>query len=264
MEATGKYHRAAHRSLHDAGVNVAVVNPARARAFAVSVGVLAKTDAVDAGVLALMAETLNPAAAPPATKVIETLQELVHVRQGIIADRTAMQNRKGETSCGVARKCLDDMIDSANDAVEKLDREIAKAIAADEEMSHRMAILTSIPGIGPVAGAALIVDLPELGQCDEKAVAALVGVAPYAVDSGVFKGKRRIRGGRQALRNTLYMAATTACTFNPDMKRFHDRLKAAGKEWKVIATAVIRKLVILANALVKDDRKWEPKYAKTA
>jgi transposase len=249
IEATGKCHRAALRPLHDAGHAVAVVNPGRSRAFAESIGVLAKTDSADAGVLALMAETLKLAPTSPSSRTLETLQELVHFRQGIIADRVAMQNRRGEATCGVMQDRLDDMVKVATTAEKKVDKEIMKVIATDEAMLRRMEILTAIPGIAFVSAAPMIADLPELGQGDDKAVAALVGVAPFAADSGGSRGKRRIRGGRKPLRDTLDMAARAACNSNPDMKRFHDRLKAAGKEWKVIATAVIGKLLIPALAI---------------
>ena len=261
MEATGKYHRAAQRSLYANGFAVAVVNPKRARSFAESIGALAKTDEVDASVLAMMGEMLRPDATPPASKALGKMQELVRARQAALADRTAMQNRMGESTCDAVRESLNAVIEAINSAVAKLDAEIAKLIAGDGGLSRRMEILVSIPGVGPVTAASLIADLPELGECDDKAIAALVGVAPFAADSGDFRGQRRIRGGRSALRSTVYMAAVAAARSNPDMKRVYERLKTAGKASKVALTAVMRKLVILANALVKTDRKWTPRTA---
>jgi transposase len=209
----------------------------------------------------MMGETLRPDATPPASKTLGKMQELVRARQAALADRTAMQNRMGESTCDAVRESLNAVIEAINSAVAKLDAEIAKLIAGDGGLSRRMEILVSIPGVGPVTAASLIADLPELGECDDKAIAALVGVAPFAADSGDFRGQRRIRGGRSALRSTVYMAAVAAARSNPDMKRVYERLKAAGKASKVALTAVMRKLVILANALVKTDRKWTPRTA---
>lgn len=256
MEATGKYHRLAHRALSAAGHAVAVVNPLRARLFAEANGALAKTDRIDARLLALMAEKLDPQATEPAPEAIEELQELVRARQAAVAEKTALQNRRGEAKTRALQAELDRLIEAMQQHIDRLEKEIEQRIKADATLKHRRAILTSIPGIGPVVAAALLADLDELGACSNKAAAMLVGLAPIARESGQTSGKRHIRGGRGQLRAVLYMAAVSARTHNPQLKQFYDRLVAAGKEGKVALTAVMRKLVVLANTLIRENRTW--------
>jgi transposase len=256
MEATGKYHRSAHRALSAAGLSVAVVNPLRARLFAEVNGALAKTDAIDARMLAMMAEKLDPKASEPPPQALEELQELVRARQAAVAERTALMNRRGEAKTDALRTELDRLIEAVREHIERLEKEIDRRIRADATLKHRRDLLTSIPGIGPVAAAALLADLDELGACSNKSAAMLVGLAPLARDSGQTSGKRRIRGGRALLRAALYMPALAAKTHNPPLKHFHDRLIAAGKQAKVALTAVMRKLVVIANTLIREDRPW--------
>ncbi len=258
MEATSKYHRAAHRSLHEAGASVAVVNPLRARLFAQAIGALAKTDRIDARVLALMGERLEPAQTAPRAVSLEELQELMHERSAAIAERTALQNRLGVTASAFLRRELARRIKTLDAYIERLDAEIERKIDADPVMARRRAVLLSIPGIGPVAANVLLIHLAELGSCPAKQAAMLTGVAPLACDSGERQGQRRIRGGRACVRTILYMAALTATRYNPDLKAFAERLKANGKAAKVVLVAVMRKLVALANALVQEDRLWQP------
>ena len=257
MEATSKYHRAAHRSLHEADLPVAVVNPLRARLFAEAIGALAKTDRIDARVLALMAERLQPAPTAPCAVALEQLQEIMHARTAAIAERTALQNRLGVTTNGFLRRELARRIKAIEAHIERLDAEIERKIAADPVMARRRAVLLSIPGIGPVAAHVLLIHLAELGSCSAKQAAMLTGVAPLACDSGERQGQRRIRGGRACVRSVLYMAALSATRYNPDIKAFADRLKANGKAAKVVLVAVMRKLVALANVLVQQDRPWQ-------
>ncbi len=256
MEATGKYHRLAHRALSAAGFAAAVVNPLRARLFAEANGTLAKTDRIDARMLALMAERLDPRATEPTPEAVEELQELVRARDAAVAERTALMNRRGEAKIAALRSALDQLIAAMQEHIDRLEKEIDRRIKADATLKHRRALLMSIPGIGPVAAAALLAELTELGACSNKAAAMLVGLAPIARESGQTTARRHIRGGRGSLRATLYMPALAAKTHNPQMKQFYERLIAAGKEAKVALTAIMRKLVVLANTLMRENRPW--------
>lgn len=259
MEATGKHHRQAHRNLHAAGLPVAIVNPLRSRLFAEAIGALAKTDAVDARLLAILGESLTPAAKPPAPETLEALGELVAARQAACAEATALTHRHGASATAFLKRELKRRLASLKRHITRLEAEIARRIASDCELARRYAIVNSIPGIGPVAAAMLIVGLSELGMCSNKAAALLAGLAPIAADSGERTGERHIRGGRAPVRTVLYMAALTASRCNRDLATFYQRLLAAGKKPKVALTAVMRKLVVLANTLICQDRLWQPK-----
>jgi transposase len=256
MEATGKYHRLAHRTLHAGGFAVAIVNPLRARLFAEAIGALAKTDRLDARTLALLAASLTPCASPPAPKMLEELQELVRARAAAIADRTALTNQIGQAQtaflkCELRRRCA-----ATARAINRLDAEIKRRIAAVPILARRCEIISSIAGAGFVAAVTIAVELDEIGTCSGKAAAMLAGLAPVAHDSGEKSGQRHIRGGRAAVRTGLYMAALTAARCNPDLKAFYKRLRAKGKAFKVAITAVMRKLLVLANTLITQDRLW--------
>ena len=261
MEATGKFHRLAHRFLHDSGLRVAVVNPARSRKFADALGALAKTDAIDARVLAILGESLQPGAVPPPPDAVESLQELTHGRDTAIEFRTAVLNQIGASKTPLLIRELKRQLRAVETAIAKLEAEIRRRIEADPAMARRFEILVSIPGIGPAAAIALIAGLAELGRLSAKEVAMLVGLAPLADDSGERHGTRSIGGGRANVRTALYMPANSAARYNPDMKVFYDRLIAKGKKAKVAITAVMRKLLVLANTLVAEDRLWKPNHA---
>jgi transposase len=264
MEATGKYHISAHRALHEAGCPVAVVNPLRARLYAEAKGILAKTDRVDARVLALMAQDLQPAAVAPAPQELEELQELHRVRQSAVDQRTALMNLLGETKGAFAQASLRRRIKALDGEIAKLEAETASRIKADGKLFRRYQILASIPGVGPVTATWLLVGMPELGSCTAKQAAMLVGLAPIARDSGQTSGPRHIRGGRGDVRSGIYMGALSATTCNPPLKEFYDRLTDAGKLHKVALTGVMRKMVILANSLLTEDRLWQPLAPKSA
>jgi len=261
MEATSKYHRAVHRHLDAVGICVAVVNPLRARLFAEASGALAKTDAIDARMLALMGAQLDPAGTPPISPAAEATDELVRARSAAVDERVALTNRHDITATPFLRAELLRRIRALDTHIRRLETQISRLIAADPDMAARHAILRSIPGIGPVNAATLCAGLNELGRVDGKQVAALVGLAPFASDSGPKRGHRHIRGGRPHLRRSLYMAALSAIRFNPDMKRFHTNLVGNGKPPKVAITAVMRKLLVLANALVTQNRTWSCRTA---
>lgn len=258
MEATAKYHRLAHRSLTHSGFAVAVVNPRRARLFAQALGTLAKTDRVDAQMLAVLAATLEPRAMPPASEAVETLQELEHARAAATAARTALLNRRAASHTAFLRAELKRQTANIERHIARLGNEIAACIAADPALARRGHILASIPGCGPVVVAALLADLPELGALDRRAIASLAGLAPVANDSGDTNGQRHIKGGRPYPRRALYWAALSAARHNRDLAAFYQRLRKTGKKPKVALTAVMRKLVVLANTLIADNRLWSP------
>jgi transposase len=261
MEATGKYHREAFRSLHQSGFGVAVVNPLRSRWFAQANGALAKTDAIDARLLAIFAESLAPKAKPPAPEALEALQELVRARQAAVADLTALMNQRAESRTAILKRELGRRIRTTQASIGRLEAEIERRIDSDPVLERRYAILLSIKGVGPVAAAALLVGLAELGACSGKQAAQLAGLAPVACDSGEKKGERHIRGGRGDVRTGIYMAAVAAARCNPTLKAFYRRLRDRGKKFKVAITAVMRKLVVLANTLIREDRLWQPVHA---
>ena len=264
LEATGKYHRPVHRTLNAAGHAVAVVNPLRARLFAEAIGVLAKTDRIDARVLAVMADRLRPEATPPAAEAIEMLHDRVNARQAATAEATALGNRLGATQSGFLKSELRRRLASLRTHIARLEAEIDRQLQVDPILANRRAILMSIPGIGPITAVTLVSGLAELGACSDKAATLLAGLAPIARDSGESRGQRHIRGGRAPVRHALYMAALAAARYNPDLKAFYTRLRAAGKPAKLALVAVMRKLVVLANTLVTQNRMWTPIQPKTA
>jgi transposase len=256
MEATARYHRLAHRSLSQSGFAVTVVNPLRARLFAEAAGIRAKTDRVDARMLAILGDALVPPATPPVPEAVEALQELVHARNAATAERTALANRLTASHTRFLKGELQRRLKSLDGHIERLAGEIASRIAADPVLARRHAILVSIPGIGPTVAAVLIADLPELGCLDRHAIACLAGLAPFADESGDAQGPRHIKGGRAQPRRALYWAALSAARYNPDLRDFYKKLRDNGKKPKVAFTAVMRKLVVLANTLLKENRHW--------
>lgn len=258
MEATGKYHRLAQRTLDEAGLAVAVVNPLRSHLFAEVIGQLAKTDRLDAKVLAVMGESVEPEATAPVPEALEALQELVRARTVAVADRTSLINQQHASQTPFLRAELGRRLNALDTSIARLEAEIERRIKADPGLKRRYDILISIPGVGPVAAIALIAGLPELGTCSGKAVSLLAGLAPLAADSGNMIGERHIKGGRGHVRIGIYFAALTASRFNPQLAAFYKRLIAAGKEPKVVLTAIMRKLIVLANVLIHQDRLWTP------
>lgn len=256
IEATGKFHRLAQRSLADGGFAVAVVNPLRSRLFAEALGTHAKTDRVDARMLAVLGEALAPEARPPVPIAIEALQELVHAHGAAVANRTALHNRLAASQVAFLQSELKRQLANLERHISRLADEIAKRIAAEPTLARRYQILVSIPGFGPTVAAGLIADMPELGTLDRRAVASLAGLAPFADDSGGKTGQRHIKGGRPLPRRALYWAALSAARYNPDLRGFYSRLRDKGKKPKVALTAVMRKLVVLANSLLTRNNTW--------
>lgn len=264
VEATGKWHRPLRRSLHASGLAVAVVDPFRVRMFAKAQGILAKTDRLDARVLAQFAAVMTPAVRPPAPEAMEELAELVNARASAVVEETALKNQMSTARSRFLRRQFRQRIASLAKAIAALEREILARIEADQALARRYAILISIPGVGFVAAATLIAGLAELGTCNAKQASMLAGLAPIADESGERQGVRVVWGGRARIRRTLYLAALSAARFNDDMNAFYRRLIANGKPAKLAIVAVARKLVILANTLISQDRTWVPYPPKHA
>jgi transposase len=258
MEATGKYHRSIHQRLHGAGFGVAVVNPLRARLFAEINGLLAKTDTADAYALALMCATPRISAVAPLEEAVEKLKEIVRARETVISAGAALQNQLGAATLACVKKQIRRQLLIAERAAEALTAEAVLLVKADAGLARRLEILTSIPGIATVTALGLIVNMPELGNLDAKAAGQLAGLAPIARQSGPTTRPSHIRGGRPLVRTGIYMAAQSAARHNAQLKVFYDRLLGAGKQKKVAITAVMRKLIVLANTLLKYDRRWSP------
>ena len=256
LEATGKWHRALHRSLYAAGVAVAVADPYRVRMFAKANRILAKTDPLDARVLAMFAAVMDPDERPPAAQVLELLQELVRARLSAVTELTSLKNQRAAAQSTFLRRHLERRIARLAKDIESLETEIGRHIASDPALARRREVLASIPGIGPVSAPLLVACLPELGAASDKQIALLDGLAPIPDDSGERRGHRRIRGGRQSVRNVLYLAALSASRCNPALRDFYRRLRDNGKEAKQALIAVARKLLVLANVLITDNRTW--------
>ncbi len=264
IEATGKWHRPLQRSLAAAAMPVAVVDPFRVRMFAKAQGILAKTDRLDARTLAQFAAVMAPPARAPEPQMIEEMRELVVARASAVEQQTALKNQRSAATVRFLQRQLDRRIERADQDIEALDAAILKRIKADDGLARRHAILISIPGIGFVAAATLLASLPELGSSTVKQIAMLAGLAPIADQSGKREGVRVVWGGRPSVRRILYLAALTATRFNPDIKAFYARLTAAGTKPKAAIIAAARKLAVLANTLISQDRIWlaqAPKHA---
>lgn len=264
MEATGKYHREAHRALHAAGFAVAVVNPYRARLFAGAAGAFAKNDRIDARMLAVMGEGLKPAAVAPTPELIANLLELLRARQAAVDERTALSNQRGETKLKFLERAFDSRIKFIEQHIDKLEGEIMRLLETDPALLRRYEIVLSIKGVGPIAAAWLVIGIAELGSCNSKQSSLLAGLAPLDDDSGDRRGVKHIRGGRGDVRRGIFMSAISAARWNADLKAFYDRLIASGKAHKVAIVAVMRKLVVLANTLLTQDRHWQPMAPKNA
>ena len=259
IEATGRYHRGIERALQERGFKVAVVNPYRSRKFADALGQLAKTDQIDARVLAMFGAMVKPRAGEPASRDLVDLKELIQARRVLIEDGIALRHRLAQAEHALVKRQLRARIKQNEGHVAALEKEARQGIKASPNLKQRYKILCSIPGIGFVTAMTFLTDLDELGTINANEIAALVGVAPMNRDSGMWRGQRKIRGGRKPVRNALYMAAVAAArvTSNP-FGRFYRNLIERGKPTKIALTAVMRKMAIAANTLIKENREWTP------
>jgi transposase len=263
LEATGKYEAGIVFALQEKGCAVAVVNPRQVRDFAKATGQLAKTDCLDAALLAHFGEAIKPEPTAVLTQTSIELREKVQRRQQLIDMLTMEKNRLQQVIGGI-KKQIKKSILFLEKQLAAIEDAINEQVKKDESTAQKKAILSSVKGVGEVTANTLIAELPELGKINQREIAALVGVAPLNRDSGQHRGQRSTWGGRSGVRATLYMATLTATKFNPVIKAFYDRLCQMGKKKKVALVACMRKLLVILNAMVKNNTPWQDKVAVAA
>lgn len=263
LEATGGYETPAVAALAAAGLPVVVANPRQVRDFAKAVGKLAKTDRIDAHVLALFAERVRPAIRPLPDEALRTLDALLTRRRQLIEMLVAERNRLVHALPPV-EKNLKQHIRWLERRLADVDSDLDQTVQQSPAWRAKENLLRSVPGVGPIVSRTLLADLPELGALNRKQIAALVGVAPLAKDSGTLRGKRMVWGGRAPVRAALYMGALIASRHNPVIRDFYQRLVAAGKPKKVALTACMRKLLVILNTMVRNNTRWGERYAISA
>lgn len=256
LEATGGYEAPVAAALATAGLPVTIVNPRQVRAFAQALGRLAKTDRVDAEVLALFAARVRPTPRPLPDEATQELEALLARRRQLLEMLHAERQRLPRARGREVRRNLRAHIRWLEHGSIDADAELERLIQESPVWRVQDELLQSVPGVGPMLARTLLGLVPELGQLDRRQIAALVGVAPLARDSGTLRGRRTCWGGRPAVRTVLYMAALTAARYNPVLRTFYQRLRTAGKPAKVALTAVARKLLVLLNAILRDQRPW--------
>jgi transposase len=261
FEASGIYHRELETHLSNEGLSYSKVNPRQARRFAQAMGKIAKTDQVDAEVLAKMGAVLRLRPQDPKNEYINALKEILTARRGLIKDRVAVKTRMKATTQTLLKRQLKERLSQVEKHLEQLDNATMKMISDDDQLLKRLNILKSIPGISDITATAMLIEMPELGTMNGKQAACLAGLAPISRQSGRWQGKERIQGGRAFVRRALYMPAL--CTIRHDLssKTKYDQLVKAGKPPKVALTAIMRKLVVVANALLRDGRNWSENTA---
>lgn len=256
VEATGGYERWLVAELLDAGLRVSVVNPKRVREFAKSLGRLAKTDRIDAEVLAWYVECAKPRISEKCPEKQRELDVLVTRRRQLVELRGIEKTRQQQADAPAALRSIEKVLDMLDEQITDLEEKIAALIETDEEFATKCKLLETVPGVGAATSATLLAELPELGRLNRREIAALAGVAPMNHDSGQFRGQRHIRGGRASVRDKLYMAALTGIKRNPTLKRFAERLGHAGKPFKVLITACMRKLLTILNTMLRNNTPW--------
>jgi transposase len=257
LEATGGFETIVAATLGQAGLPVAAVNPRQIRAFARSVGQLAKTDALDAAVIAMFAERIRPELRPLPDEQTRILSELVARRRQLVEMMTAERNRRARLSKKSLVKALDRHLAMLQKDLSAIEEEIDTTVRGTPIWHEREELMTSVPGVGPTLARTILADVPEIGTLDRKQIAALIGVAPLNWDSGAYRGRRITWGGRAKVRTALYMAALVASHHNPVLKSFYQRLLRAGKAKKLALVAVMRKLLTILNAIVRDQTPWQ-------
>jgi transposase len=256
LEATGGYHVPVAAAVASVGIPVAVVNPRQIRDYARATGQLAKTDALDARVIALFAEAVKPAVRPLPSEDAQRLSALVARRRQLVEMLGMEVNRRHQARDRKLQRQLDAHVKWLREAVARLEADLNDTIRSSPVWRERENLLTSVPGIGSTTASALIAELPELGLLDRRRIAALAGLAPMNRDSGKLRGRRMICGGRPQVRRALYMATVAAIRFNPAISQFYRRLVAAGRPPKVALTAAMRKLLTILNAVLRDQQPW--------
>ena len=257
LEATGGFETIAAAALAAAGLPVVVVNPAQIRAFATAIGQRAKTDPIDAAVIAHFAEATKPAPRPLPDEETRLLSDLVARRRQIVEMMAAEGQRERRLTDKRLRKSIARLRKAMEKELAELDGEIDGRVRGSPVWAEKEDLLASVPGVGPVIARTLIAELPELGELNRKEIAALAGLAPFTRQSGQWRGKSFIGGGRVAVRSILFMGALVAIRHNPVLKAFFNRLIAAGKPKMVALIAVARKLLTILNAILRDNRPWQ-------
>lgn len=257
MEATGGYERDVAEALSGAHIDRAIMNPRWTRRFAESQGRLAKTDKIDAAMLAEYAEKMEPAAQQPTLPALQTLHELVTRRNQLVKMRVMERGHCEHVRDDAVGESILRLTQLLTEQIDAMNKTIADHIAREEELQAKVKLMQTVPGVGATTAALLLSEMPELGSCNRQQVGALAGLAPMNRDSGTFSGKRSVRGGRKQVRTGLYMAAVTATRSNPSLRVFYQRLRDNGKPWKVAITAVMRKLLIILNSILARNESWE-------
>jgi transposase len=261
LEATGRYERQVASELLEAGLDVAVVNPRQARDFARALGKLAKTDRIDARTLAEFARLGHARRCEKQPENRLLLDDLVTRRRQVTQMMAMEKTRQQVPQDKATRAMIARVIRVLEQQRQDLDRRIAELIESDDDWRNRRDLLSTVPGVGPTTASQLVADLPELGRLNRRQIAALVGVAPINRDSGTRRGHRGTSGGRAPVRCALYMSAVTAMRCNPLIRPFAERLRAAGKPYKLVVVAAIRKLLTILNIMLRDNQPWNPKLA---
>jgi transposase len=259
IEPTAGYEKLAYHSLSQAGMKVALVNPKRVRAFATAINQLAKTDKIDAEVLAKFAIMIKPPVRPVPEKAITVLQAKMRRRTDLINIKTAESNRLA-VSADEVKEEITLHIKFLDNSVKLIEKEVYKALKEIPELWEKIKLLQEVPGVGKILAMTLLLELPELGQLSNKEITALAGLAPITRESGKFKGKKSIYGGRKELRTALYMPIVSAITHNPVINTFYHRLISKGKLAKVALTACMRKILVILNSIMKNGTKWNSEY----
>src|SRR3954454_12245976 len=260
LEPSGGYERGVIRALLAASLSVRRINPNRLRQFPRARGGLAKNDPLDAGLIAEDGTT-QPTHVVRHAPAAARIAEIVTMRRQLCDEHVAVENQAAQLEDAMLRRLAKRRLARIETDIRLLDKRLAEMIAADPDLPGRSPRLTLVPVVGPVRAFTLTALLPELGRMSRKQIAALVGLAPYDFDSGKLRGHRSIYGGRMPVRNVLYMAALSACRYNPALRTFHKRLAAAGKKPKVILVAVMRKMITTLNAMLRDGAGWQPQAA---
>lgn len=258
VEATGGFETVVAAALAGAGLPLVVVNPAQVRHYAQALGRRAKTDPIDAAIIARFVEATRPQVRPMADAATQLLADLVARRRQIIEMIVAERNRERRTSVKRITKSIARLIAALEKELAEIDAEIDTGVRGSSAWREKEDLLASVPGVGPITARTLIAELPELGQLDNKRIASLAGLAPYTRQSGQWRGKSMIGGGRKTVRSALFLAALVACRHNPVLKTFRQRLVAAGKPKMVAVIAVARKLLTILNAILRDQKPWQP------
>jgi transposase len=258
VEATGGYERRLAAELLQAGLAVSVVNPSRVRHFARAYGTLAKNDRIDAGNLASFAQSVRPAPREKSPQKQQELRDLAGRRRQLVEMIVMESNRLEKDPSLSVKESIARMMGLLQEQRQEIDNQIAELLRNDDEWNGKVERLQSVPGIGPVTAATLVAEMPELGEMNRHEVAALAGLAPFDDDSGNWHGRRFIRGGRQSVRVVLHMATLAAVRCNPLIRRFYERLTGKGKGFRRTMVACARKLLILLNTLLKENRSWRP------